>query len=79
MTGEMEEVCLCVDPFRFIFRIGGYGERVVKEIFVAWQLPLLEIDDTQAGGLGFCRGEGGCGSRWRVRHVVCGKEESDIV
>ena len=53
MTGEMEEVCLCVDPFRFIFRIGGYGERVVKEIFVAWQLPLLEIDDTQAGGFGF--------------------------
>ena len=53
MTGEMEEVCLCVDPIRFIYWIGTDGERLVKEIFVAWQLPLLEIDDTQAGGFGF--------------------------
>jgi hypothetical protein len=47
--GKMEVFCLCADPHRFNYRIGVYGERVVKEIIAAWHLPVPKNYDWQTG------------------------------
>ena len=47
--GKTAESYLYSDPNSCIYRLGLFGELVVKEIFAAWQLPLPGNDDTQAG------------------------------
>ena len=47
--GKTAESYLYMDANGCIYKLGLFGERVVKEIFAVENLPLPENDDTQAG------------------------------
>ena len=47
--GIIEENYIYTDANGSSYMLGLFGEQVVKEIVVAWQLPLSENDDAQAG------------------------------
>ena len=47
--GKTAESYLYTDANGCIYKLGLFGERVVKEIFAVENLPLPENDDTQAG------------------------------
>ena len=49
MIEKMEESYLFTYANGCIYKLGLFGERVVKEIFAVENLPLPENDDTQAG------------------------------
>ena len=49
VIGKTVESYLYTDANGCIYKLGLFGERVVKEIFFIEQLPLPENDDTQAG------------------------------
>ena len=49
VIGKTAESYLYTDANGCIYKLGLFGERVVKEIFAVENLPLPENDDTQAG------------------------------